>query len=75
MAKMNKHTKRKPSPGNKHQDSVIKEAWANMNEDFNRLLPEKLRHRNKRKFVLWLFLLELLVLGVVGKFLYDWLFQ
>ena len=46
-----------------------------MSADFNRLLPEKARNKDKKKFILWLFLLELLVLGVVGKFLFDWLFS
>mgnify|MGYP001413970353 CR=1 FL=1 len=44
-----------------------------MNRDFNRLLPESLRNRDKKKFVLWLFILEMLVLGAVGKVVYDWL--
>ena len=44
-----------------------------MNRDFNRLLPETLRKRDKKKFVLWLFILEILVLGTVGKVIYDWL--
>ena len=53
--------------------SVFKEAWENINRDFNRLLPETLRKRDKKKFVLWLFILEILVLGTVGKVIYDWL--
>lgn len=56
----------------KEQDSIFKEAWDNMSADFNRLLPEKLRHQGKRKFVLWLFILELVLLGVVGKLIYNW---
>ncbi|PLX84102.1 MAG: hypothetical protein C0617_09210 [Desulfuromonas sp.] len=57
----------------KKQDSVFKEAWENMSGDFERLLPEKLRERKgKKKFVLWLFVLELLVLGAVGKFVWEW---
>lgn len=53
---------------------MFREAWDNMTDDFNRLLPESLRQRQgKKKFVLWLFVVELLVLGVVGKFVYDWL--
>ena len=55
------------------QQSVFQEAWSNMSADFNRLMPEKLRQRkDKKKFVLWLFVLELVVLGVVGKFVYGW---
>lgn len=59
---------------NPKQDSIFKEAWDNMSGDMEKLLPEKLRKREgKKKFFLWLALLELLVLGVAGKFLYDWL--
>lgn len=55
------------------QQSVFREAWDNMSEDFNRLMPEKLRARQgKKKFVLWLFILEVLVLGVIGRLLYQW---
>ena len=62
------------SPSSRSQQSVFREAWDNMTDDFNRLLPESLRQRQgKKKFVLWLFVVELLVLGVVGKFVYDWL--
>lgn len=58
---------------NKPQQSVFKEAWDNMSEDFSRFMPEKLRAKQgKKKFVLWLFLLEVLVLGVVGRLLYQW---
>ena len=57
----------------KNPDSVFREAWDNMSADFNRLLPEKLRQRqDKKKFVLWLFILELLVLGGAGTVLYRW---
>ncbi|MEA3544479.1 MAG: hypothetical protein U9R69_04570 [Thermodesulfobacteriota bacterium] len=60
--------------GNKKQrDSVFKEAWENMSEDFNRFMPEKLRGRkDKKKFVLWLFILELVVFGAIGTFIYNW---
>jgi len=68
--------KKKPQnkrPAFKPQQSVFHEAWDNMTEDFNRILPEKLRNKNKKKFALWLFVLEVVVLGVVGKFVYEWL--
>lgn len=56
------------------QDSIFKEAWDNMSRDMEKLLPEKLRRREgKKKFVLWLAILELVVLGIFGKLLYDWL--
>jgi len=63
----NKHLAAKP------QQSVFKEAWGNMNNDFNRVLPEKLRNRDKKKFALWLFILELIILGGVGTLVYRWL--
>ena len=57
----------------KKQESVFKEAWGNMSEDFNRFMPEKLRGRkDKKKFVLWLFILELVIFGVIGTFVYRW---
>lgn len=56
------------------QESIFKEAWDNMSNDMSKILPEKLQKREgKKKFVLWLAILELVLLGVVGKFLYDWL--
>jgi len=45
-----------------------------MSNDMSKILPEKMRQKkDKKKFVLWLAILELVVFGVVGKFLYDWL--
>jgi hypothetical protein len=58
----------------KKQDSVFREAWDNMSEDINKIMPEKLQGKQgKKKFVLWLFLLEVVVLGVIGKLVYNWL--
>ncbi len=55
------------------KESVFKEAWDNMSEDFNGLLPEKLRgQKDKKKFVLWLFVLEIVVFGAIGTFVYRW---
>ncbi|RLB77192.1 MAG: hypothetical protein DRH06_04335 [Deltaproteobacteria bacterium] len=55
------------------KESVFREAWDNMSEDFNRLLPEKLRgQKDKKKFVLWLFILEIVVFGAIGTFVYRW---
>lgn len=57
----------------KKQESIFKEAWENMSEDFNRFMPEKLRQKkNKKKFVLWLFILELVAFGAIGTFVYQW---
>jgi hypothetical protein len=54
------------------QENVFKEAWNNMSDDFNRLLPEKLRGQKKKKFVLWLFILEIIIFGTIGTFAYQW---
>jgi len=55
------------------KESVLKEAWDNMSEDFNGLLPEKLQgNKDKKKFVLWLFILEIVVFGAIGTFAYRW---
>lgn len=63
---------KKPS-GKKPQQSILQEAWSNMSTDLDAVLPEKLRGRQgKKRFVLWLFLLELLVLGLLGRLLYAW---
>ena len=57
----------------KQQDSVFKEAWDNMSEDFNKFMPDKLRARkDKKKFILWLFILELAIFGVIGSLIYKW---
>jgi len=55
------------------QQSVFREAWQKMSHDLDRALPEKLRSRSgKKRFVLWLFLLELLALGLLGGGLWRW---
>lgn len=61
----------------KQQESVFKEAWENMNEDMARFMPDFLvkgLKGGKRK--VWVMVaitfVELVVLGVVGKFAYDW---
>lgn len=71
----------KPSPTcQKPRDSVFREAWDNMNEDMGRVLPGFLAKRLRGgKGKLWVVtaitLVELLVLGAVGKFAYDWFFK
>jgi len=55
------------------QDSIFKEAWDNMSNDFNNLVPDKLRDKpSKKKFVLWLFIVEIVVISIVGKLIYEW---
>lgn len=45
-----------------------------MSADMEKFLPQKFRGgRGKWKIALLLALVELILLGVVGKFLYDWL--
>lgn len=79
-----KHTKQKQAPKKKQeapkkkqQDSVFKEAWENMSEDMVKFMPDFLAKGlkgGKRK--VWVMVaitfVELVVLGVVGKFIYDW---
>lgn len=60
------------------RDSVLKEAWDNMNEDFSKVLPASFAEKfGKRKWgwkvVLLVTALELILLGAIGKFIYDWL--
>ncbi len=62
----------------KPQDSVFKEAWDNMRDDVSGLLPDSLTDKlgqGKRgwKVIVIVTVAELLLLGVVGKFVYDWL--
>jgi len=68
------------SPPHKKQQSkrqgILQEAWQNMMNDMDRVLPEKLHGaQGKKKFVLWLFVLEVVVIGVIGALIYDWFFS
>ena len=75
----NKLKKKKPATHHdSRQDSVFKEAWENMQNDFSRFMPGFLTKRipkgkGKAWIVALLTLLELLILGVVGKIVYDWI--
>ncbi len=69
--------KKKPVHKKKQQDSVFTEAWENMSEDMAKFMPDFLQKglkSGKRK--VWVLaaitFVELVVLGVVGKFVYDW---
>lgn len=62
----------------KKQDSVFQEAWENMNHDMSKVMPDFLAKRlQDRKGKVWVMviitLVELVLIGVVGKFAYDWL--
>ena len=62
----------------KQQQSVVSEAWENMNEDMARVLPSFISNRlqgGKKKLwvVVAVTIVELIVLGTIGKLLYDWL--
>ena len=53
------------SPPQKKQQSkrqgILQEAWQNMMNDMDRVLPEKLHGaQGKKKFVLWLFVLDVI---------------
>jgi hypothetical protein len=68
---------RPPATARKPRDSVFREAWENMNEDMARVLPDflvkRLRGGKGKVWVVALVtLVELVVLGAAGKFVYDW---
>ena len=70
-------TQSQSRPASKKQDSVFTEAWENMSEDFGKFMPAFLQKRLKGgKRNVWVMVamtfVELVVLGVVGKFIYDW---
>lgn len=70
--------KKRPVSDAPRQDSVFREAWENMNNDMARIMPSFMTRRlQKKEGKLWVVicvtLLELVVLGVVGKLIYDWL--
>jgi hypothetical protein len=61
----------------KKQDSVFKEAWENMSEDFGKFMPESLQKglkggKRKAWVMVAITFVELVFLGVIGKFVYDW---
>ena len=75
MSKKNNIKKATITP--KKKDSVFSEAWGNMNEDMGKVLPDFLARRlQKREGKIWVMVaftfIELVLLGVVGKFVYDW---
>lgn len=75
-----KKGRQQPTSAKKPQDSVFKEAWENMNEDMGKVMPDFLAKRlQDRKGKLWVMVaitfVELVVLGVIGKFIYDWLMK
>ena len=73
MAKKKQQNKKQK----KHQQSVVSEAWENMNEDLARVLPSFISDRlqggkNKLWVMIVIMIVELIVLGVIVKFVYDW---
>jgi hypothetical protein len=75
-----KSSSKQRSQNKKPQESVFKEAWGNMNDDMFRVMPGFLTKLLKdRKSRMWVMVavtcVELIVLGVVGKFIYDWFVQ
>jgi hypothetical protein len=72
-----KQNKKKPTPKKKQQDSVFTEAWENMSEDMAKIMPDFLQKglkggKRKAWVMVAITFVELVVLGVVGKFVYDW---
>ena len=62
----------------KARQGIIKEAWDNMWGDLSRFLPtaavEKLdKGRRSWQLMVLIAVLELIVLGILGKLAYDWL--
>lgn len=77
MTMSKKQIRHKLASGKKPRDSVFKEAWENMNHDASRVMPDFLAKRlQTRKGKVWVMVIvtfiELVVLGVVGKYIYDW---
>lgn len=73
MAKKKQQNKKQK----KHQQSVVSEAWENMNEDLARVLPSFISDRlqggkNKLWVMIVIMIVELIVLGVIVKLVYDW---
>ena len=69
--------RKQPVTAEKKQDSVFTEAWENMSEDMSRFMPNFLQKGLKGgKKKVWVMVaitfVELVVLGAVGKFVYDW---
>lgn len=67
----------KNQKGPKKQDSVFTEAWENMSEDMAKVMPAFLQKglkggKRKAWVMVAITFVELVVLGVVGKFVYDW---
>lgn len=73
MAKKKQQNKKQK----KHQQSVVSEAWENMNEDLAKVLPLSISDRlqggkNKLWVMIVIMIVELIVLGVIVKLVYDW---
>jgi len=73
-----KPSRKNPLRDKKKPDSVFKEAWDNMNDDVARFMPGSLAKRlQNRKGKAWAMIImafvELVILGAIGKILYDWL--
>ena len=75
----NKLKKRnRPQTQSQEQESVFKEAWDNMSNDLAKVLPGFLARRLERKEGGWkkmafFAVVELLLVGLVGKLIYDWM--
>lgn len=72
-----KKTTAKNKQSQKRQESVFAEAWENMSEDMSKLTPAFLQKglkggKRKAWVMVVVTFVELVVLGVVGKFVYDW---
>lgn len=71
--KLNKQTRK----SERRRDSVFTEAWENMNDDLSRVMPNFIASKlqggkNKLWVMIIVTVVELVILGVLGKLLYDW---
>ena len=69
--------KKKQSSSKKHNESVFQEAWENMQSDLSKIMPDPLlkllQIRKRNVWMMALFIVfELVLIGFVGKLIYDW---
>lgn len=74
---MGKSQKKKKQSSKKHNESVFQEAWENMHSDLSKILPDPflklLEIRKRNIWVMAVFIVfELVIIGFVGKLVYDW---
>lgn len=77
-AAVSSKSKKQKAPRRKgQQESVFSEAWENMSNDLSKVMPDFLAKRLQggKKSVTTMVIMavvELAILGVIGKLVYDW---